>query len=355
MHLHNVVDAEGVVLLHVGVRPHLGRILDEPADQAVDPHDHRQLTRGGTGHAHRGHAIRHGLRPGVCHDGGEGAGNPSGDQEDLGGLVGPEEAGARAGGEESQEIGDGDLEVHHGGNLPVAQGVQAKTGPHAVGFVAVEGNPEHGQGGETGHATEHTGDGEEHLEVPLVRGGVGHHVVVADGDKRAVVEEGDKHEHHHGHVEESGPLLDGARGLELRRLHGEHGNEEEDQQLERGGNTVGDERCHTPKHGTSNDDGRDDGGEAGLGQHNISGGTGGVGGALHGHTHISALEGRGIVDTITSHAGLQGKRTKGEERESEWLCVKIRMRTRHKSKQSLLTDKREGRRDEEVKVHRHTL
>lgn len=38
----------------------------------------------------------------------------------------------------------------------------------------------------------------------------GHHVVIADGDERAVVKQRDEHEHQDGHVEESRPRLRGA-------------------------------------------------------------------------------------------------------------------------------------------------
>ena len=40
---------------------------------------------------------------------GQGASNAGGNEEDLAGLVGPEEIGAGAGGEKGEEVGDGDL------------------------------------------------------------------------------------------------------------------------------------------------------------------------------------------------------------------------------------------------------
>ena len=43
------------------------------------------------------------------YQGGEGAGDRGGNQEDLGGLVSPEEIIAGTGGEEGQEVGDRDL------------------------------------------------------------------------------------------------------------------------------------------------------------------------------------------------------------------------------------------------------
>jgi hypothetical protein len=61
-------------------------------------------------------------------------------------------------------------------------------------------------------------------------------------------------------------------------------------------------QCAAPEDLAGHDDGGDQHGEAGLGEHNVCGGARGVGGALDGDADIGALEGGRVVDAVAGHA-----------------------------------------------------
>ena len=84
----------------------------------------------------------------------------------------------------------------------------------------------------------------------------------------------------------------------------EDGDEEKDEELHGGGDPVGDEGGHAPEDDAGHDDGRDDGGEARLGQYDVGGGAGGVRRALHGHAHVGPLQRGGVVHAVARHARL---------------------------------------------------
>ena len=67
-HLHNVIDAKDVVRLQEPVGADLGRVLDEPTDEAVDPHIQRELLGPQAREADGGDAVGGGVGPdvGLC-------------------------------------------------------------------------------------------------------------------------------------------------------------------------------------------------------------------------------------------------------------------------------------------------
>ena len=258
--------------------------------------------------ANRRDPIRQALRPDIRHESRQGASNRSSNQQNLTRFISPEKIIPRPRRKQSQEIRNRHLQIHHARNLAIGQARKPTAPPQPSRVPGIKCHPEEEEGGEAGDPAEGSTDGEKHAQVPFVGGGGGGDVVVADGDEGAVVEEGDEHEHQDGHVEEGGPVLGCSLGLEFNGVEGKDSDEEEDQQLQRGGDTIGDKGCHAPEDNTGDDDGRDDGGEAGLGQHDISSSTGSIRGALHGNAHVGALEGGSVVDTVAGHARLWERR-----------------------------------------------
>ena len=84
----------------------------------------------------------------------------------------------------------------------------------------------------------------------------------------------------------------------------EHGNEEENQQLQRGGNTVGDETTNTLEDTTRNDNAMHYGRKPFFSEDNIGRSPGRISGPSYGHAHIGAFERGRVVDTVASHAHL---------------------------------------------------
>mmetsp|Transcript_29109 Transcript_29109/g.62706 ORF Transcript_29109/g.62706 Transcript_29109/m.62706 type:complete len:561 (-) Transcript_29109:1174-2856(-) len=252
------------------------------------------------------------LGPDAGQQSGQRQGEASSAQQDGGGLGGPKEPVVGAGREEREEVGDGHLQVHGGGDLPVGDLANAQLVEGAVLVPRVEQPVEQQQGGGEGNTGQHGGDQEQHRQVPHVGVLGGDHVVVTDRDEGSVVQQGDEHEHQHGQLEVVGPLLAAearpggpVAGLEVEGLHGQHGDEEEDQQLQSGRDAVRDEVLHALEDAAGDDDALHDGGEALIGEHDISSGASGVRGTSHSDTHVGALQGRRIVHTVSSHARLE--------------------------------------------------
>ena len=67
-------------------------------------------------------------------------------------------------------------------------------------------------------------------KIPLFRCLQRRHVIISNGDKCAVVEQRNQHEHQNGHVEEAGPVavVRVVAGLIVDRLEEENGDEKED-------------------------------------------------------------------------------------------------------------------------------
>lgn len=80
-------------------------------------------------------------------------------------------------------------------------------------------------------------------------------MIVSNGDKSTVIDEGDDHKENNRKGEEAGPVFSvdrvGSVSIVL-GVEGKHGNEEEGQKLESSGNTVSEETLHTGKNGTGN-------------------------------------------------------------------------------------------------------
>lgn len=79
------------------------------------------------------------------------------------------------------------------------------------------------------------------------------------------------------------------------------GSDEVDLQVQAEGDTVLDVGLHTLENLARGLDGQDDGGETGGKEDDIGGSLGSLGGTLDGDTTVSLLEGRSVVDTVTSH------------------------------------------------------
>ena len=82
-----------------------------------------------------------------------------------------------------------------------------------------------------------------------------------------------------------------------------HRDEEEQQQLKRRRDSIRDKVAHALEDLAGQNDAMDDGSEAFFGQNNVRGGPGRVGGTCNGDTNVSSLQGRSVVDTVTSHTG----------------------------------------------------
>mmetsp|Transcript_26989 Transcript_26989/g.62571 ORF Transcript_26989/g.62571 Transcript_26989/m.62571 type:complete len:233 (-) Transcript_26989:1289-1987(-) len=103
-----------------------------------------------------------------------------------------------------------------------------------------------------------------------------------------------------------------AHGLPICRhiingLECKDGNEKENQQLQGGGDTVGQEVLNADENTTRNEHSVHNGRKTRLGKHDIGGSTGRISGALHSYTHISALQSRSVVHTISSHTNLEAQ------------------------------------------------
>jgi hypothetical protein len=110
-------------------------------------------------------------------------------------------------------------------------------------------------------------------------------VVVSDGDGSQISEEG----------KEDDEL--GTDGL----VEDDHRGDEVDLQVQAKSDTVLDVGLHALENLASSLDGKDNGGQTGGKEDDISGSLSSLGGTLDGDTAVGLLEGRSIVDTVTSH------------------------------------------------------
>merc|ERR1711963_634594 len=81
------------------------------------------------------------------------------------------------------------------------------------------------------------------------------------------------------------------------------GKEDADDLTNVGGNQVADELLHVGIDSTALLDGGDDGGEVVVGKNHLRGRLGDSGSTAHGNTDLSLLQGRRVVDTVSSHSG----------------------------------------------------
>ncbi len=82
-----------------------------------------------------------------------------------------------------------------------------QTGKYAVRIIRIESRCKKEERRAHGDCSHHGRDDEEAGKVPLLRDGVGNDVVVSNGYKGAVIEQGDEHEHEHGQLEKCRPRL----------------------------------------------------------------------------------------------------------------------------------------------------
>ena len=87
-------------------------------------------------------------------------------------------------------------------------------------------------------------------------------------------------------------------------FEGEHGNEEEHDELQCGGNTIGQKISDAHKYSSRDKNAVHNRGEAGLGQHNVCCCSGCVRRPMHGHSNICSLERGRVVHTVAGHASL---------------------------------------------------
>lgn len=135
------------------------------------------------------------------------------------------------------------------------------------------------------HNTENDRDDPDLGQLPLDWTGFEVSIVVGDGDGGQVSEKGNEHNQV------------GTDGL----VDDKHGGDQVDFQVNTQGNTVLDISLHTLEDLTGKLDSIDDGAQTGGKEDDIGGGLGGFGRALDSNTAVSLLQGRSVVDTVTSH------------------------------------------------------
>jgi hypothetical protein len=141
-------------------------------------------------------------------------------------------------------------------------------------------------GTESEQETENDRDEPNLGQLPLNGAGVGVSVVVSDGDGSQISEQG----------EEDNKL--GTDGL----VEDDHRGDEVDLQVQAKSDTVLDVGLHALEDLAGSLDGKDDGGQTGGKEDDISGSLGSLGGTLDGNTTVRLLERWGVVDTVTSHS-----------------------------------------------------
>jgi hypothetical protein len=81
------------------------------------------------------------------------------------------------------------------------------TGKYAVRIIRIERRCKKEQRRAHGDCSHHGCDDEEADKIPLLRDGAGNDVVVSNGYKGTVIEQGDEHEHEHGQLKKCRPRL----------------------------------------------------------------------------------------------------------------------------------------------------
>mmetsp|Transcript_13125 Transcript_13125/g.35948 ORF Transcript_13125/g.35948 Transcript_13125/m.35948 type:complete len:689 (+) Transcript_13125:210-2276(+) len=288
-HLVDDVDAlhPPDVLKH-GVRQHLRRVLHDGPKHHVHPHVK------GEGPGDTLHAVAEGPVD-AEHGGGPGGENERTDEHHRG-RAGPHPALA-PGVKHGEVIRQRNLQVHQALNLAVRQLGQAHRRPAAV---RVDRGQRVGQQDERGQQRRHAdrrGHDVEDVEIPLLRQLRGVNVVVRDGDDGAVVEDGDGDERDDGDVKVRGPVL-----VVLVGVVEDAGPEEEEQELLGARDSVNHEVLHALENLAAGHDGGDDGGETGLGEHDVRRSLRRVRRALHRDTDVRALERGRVVHAVARHA-----------------------------------------------------
>lgn len=150
------------------------------------------------------------------------------------GLALEEEQVRRAGGEEGEDIRNGNFQEDHVHDLAILQPSYPQPSEDAMGVPGSEAKVEKEEGRETRNGSESRCDDEKDGEDPALRALGWRGMVIPYGDQGAIVDKRDDHEEDDGEGEEARPLFRIGRVVVSRvrsRIEREHGDEEERQQL----------------------------------------------------------------------------------------------------------------------------
>jgi len=153
--------------------------------------------------------------------------------------------------------------------------------------VAQEHSTTDDPGGGSEQNTENNGDHPDLGQLPLDGASLEVSVVVSDGNGGKIGEQSD----------EDNQI--GTNGL----VNDDHGGNKVDLKVKTQRNTVLNVGLHALENLAGKLDSIDDGGETGGEEDNIGGSLGSLGGTLDSDTTVSLLQGRSVVDTVTSHSG----------------------------------------------------
>jgi hypothetical protein len=214
-----------------------------------------------------------------------GTGHPAEEGEDGGKSVDTENGDDQLErGESLTATGDEDEPVLSKGNLEEEDGLDG-TEVDDDTTVGQEESAADDPGSQSKEETEDDGDEPDLGQLPLNGTLLRVSVVVSDGDGSQISEEGKEDDE----LSTDGLVKDDHRGDEV------------DFQVETEGDTVLDVGLHTLENLAGSLDGEDDGGQTGGKEDDIGGSLGSLSGTLDGNTTVRLLQGRSIVNTVTSH------------------------------------------------------
>ena len=187
-------------------------------------------------------------------------------------------------GEGLAATGDEDQPVLSKGNLEEKDGLDGTEVDNDT-TVGQEESATDDPGTESKEETKDDGDAPDLGKLPLDGTLLRVSVVVGDGDGSQISEQG----------KEDNEL--GTDGL----VEDDHRGDEVDLQVQAESDTVLDVGLHTLENLAGSLDGKNDGRQTGSKEDDIGGGLSSLGGTLDGDTAVRLLQGRSIVDTVTSH------------------------------------------------------
>lgn len=215
-----------------------------------------------------------------------GTGHPAEEGEDGGKSVDTENGDDQLErGESLTATSDEDEPVLGKGNLEEEDGLDGTEVDNDTA-VGQEESATDDPGSQSEEETEDDGDEPDLGQLPLDRTLLRVSVVVSDGDGSQISEEGKEDDE----LSTDGLVKDDHRGDEV------------DFQVETESDTVLDVCLHTLENLAGSLDGKDDGGQTRGKEDDISGSLSSLSGTLDGNTTVRLLQGRSIVDTVTSHS-----------------------------------------------------
>ncbi len=279
-----LVDVEPVIALHDIEDHDLAEVLQHEGDERVEPAPHGEkavVDCLAEQQAGDGDLVLYAGGPEQGQHGGHGQRQNHAQQQDARGHRVPEGLVARAAGEDGEEVGQRELEKDEHDDLPVVHSADPDELEYARRVPAVQTPPDEQNGRDVAHEGDGRGHHDEHGHVPQLGYGAGLEAVVGDHDERDVVENGDEHDEQHRHREERGPGCVARAVLVLGRLEREHGDKEEEEQLQRGSDTVRQEGLHALEDLARDLDTDRYGAQALLGENDVSGRACSLSGALN--------------------------------------------------------------------------